>query len=173
MTEKFFPPLRDNISGAFVSIDDVHYHTHEGRFYTLAEEVSGITTGNSRLYLIRPRQGMHFRPSVSSDTQAIIRFYENPTISADGTGLTPRNANRFKSDGDTNIIYRSPTVSANGTLLSIRHIGGTGPGHTRAAGADALGLTEWILNPSNTYLFRCTADGGTTNFGVHFFWYIN
>lgn len=85
--------------------------------------------------------------------QMIGYLYRGPTITANGTSLTPRNMKSGQSDTVQSNWYSSPTISARGVLIT---------------GADGINATAripvTILEPNNDYLISVqvndSANGG-------------
>jgi len=60
----------------------------------------------------------------SSTTQgSIVRFYRDPTITANGTSLAANKLKKSQSDTAVATIFKTPTISARGTLLEVFQIG--------------------------------------------------
>lgn len=55
----------------------------------------------------------------SASVRSIFRFYANPTVTADGTGLSESNTLIKSSPPSSDLeAFKNPTVSANGSLLN-------------------------------------------------------
>ena len=53
-----------------------------------------------------------------------VRIYSNPTVTANGTAITPRNRNIGGTNPSVQTqAYRLPTISANGNLITVAGIG--------------------------------------------------
>ena len=74
---------------------------------------------------------------------ALFNFYANPTVSANGTALTPVNK-RVDSGAPASsmLAYKSPTVSANGSLI----------GSLMCGNASVMESSPLALNPNQSLL---------------------
>lgn len=150
----------DSIAQAIVYMDHTHHKVHEQKYFAQCDEVQDIASGNHQYYLIKPDAPLHLHYAISSSGAIISRLYENPNTSLDGTGLIPRNLNRaFGTDDPATIIYKSPTVVDPGTILCAELSGGTGVGNTQQSAVGGMGVIEWILSASDTYLIDVESKG--------------
>lgn len=88
---------------------------------------------------------------------AIVRMYHGPTITANGTALTIRNASHGGSPGATGMnAYSGPTISANGTrILSGTITSGTSGGRDLILPFDG----SIAIHPNNNLLITGQPDG--------------
>jgi hypothetical protein len=90
-------------------------------------------------------------------------MFENPTVSAEGTAITPINMNRFSSNTPTGDIKHTPTVTGTGTSFGKELIpGGTGPFSIGGIDGRSVRAPEIILHSARTYLIRITNQSGGT-----------
>lgn len=88
--------------------------------------------------------------ALSADAAPVtIRFYEFPTVTAEGTAAIGYNRNRIVGTASQLQIFPAPTISANGDLLFTRKILGT----HQTTGSDELS-SMWILQPNSYYMFE-------------------
>jgi len=101
---------------------------------------------------------------VTGSAIATFRFYATPTVTANGTPLTPGNL-RINAASKASVMkmYSLPTVSNNGTFIA--EIGTTSSGNPY----DSDVLT--ILDPGVTLLVTCQASSGTAPVGFETVWY--
>lgn len=163
---------KDAFTGSIVQIEIPHAAIHLGKYFSHS---GVITLGNGETYnhLIKtPAPGgkyIHFRMFSFASTSAPVvhRFYESPTVIAEGTSQTGLNFNRNHSNATLG-LYHAPTLSANGTLLDTKVAVGT-------IGAGGLGQTsgtEWVLLQGAYYLSSVTNDSGdSADIGYTAEWY--
>ena len=103
-----------------------------------------------------------------------IELFEDVTVSANGTLLNEKNANRASSVTPDMLIYRDPTVTADGTLLFTEWMTPTSTGRGSSAeglGSDAL-QTEWVLLHDHDYEIKMTNNSGATiDYQYEISWY--
>lgn len=151
----------DAIVGVY---DDISTQTHAensvfaGRGYL----ISGQTTlgVGASIYLLGCTQdkAVHFEDFILkfSATPFDVHFYEEPTITSNGTQIQGFNLDRNKRDINSSLLtYANPTFTNNGTLIF----------HTAAYGGNNLVgstdiPTEIILRINTCYLFEITNNDG-------------
>lgn len=164
----------DSVSNAVRTLDTSHAHIHVGEGYTLAERVSIANVGGTFEYLlVNPTSNFpHFRSiTVASDGGPFdIDFYEDTTVSANGTLITNYNNKRSSSNTSNLLTYYTPTITADGTLLEPVLVPGTK--QTGSFGSEAS--EEWNLKDNTNYMIRITNNtvgAGTSRFTLNMFWY--
>lgn len=105
--------------------------------------------------------GMNNRTKTQS---ALFFAYANPTVVANGTGLTARYLKVGDSTTSVMNLYSGPTVSANGTVL-----------HSYGTGANQNDLTRLVdatdsLLENNMYLITGIGSNNNTNIDLSFEW---
>jgi hypothetical protein len=103
----------------------------------------------------------HLNYNISNTMEAEFEWYEAPTVTGNGTGITSYNRNRNSLTEATTLFYHTPTTTGNGTLLATRR-----EGAGKTAGGSARSVSEWILKRNTSYLIVLTSRGGagTTNY---------
>jgi len=153
------------VSGeALQVISQSHAEIHDGNHYTAAS-LENVSNGTSKYFLIKVPTGT--QPNVTgflrSDSDGTIYFYENPTISANGTSATPVNNNRNSSNTSALSFYKDPTVTSVGTPFYVAEIFKEGDSEIKRS-------NEFILKENEDYLFEFLPDSdGTIN--LVFEWY--
>lgn len=102
----------------------------------------------------------------NSEGAAIIELFETPTITDDGTVITPRNMNRNFSDTLNTSTYHTPTISSDETLLKQISIG-SGKG-----GSGSGEAIHWHLKHGLNYYIKLKNVAGqakTVSCAVKFF----
>lgn len=140
-------------------------------------DVSGFGTltngANTIFYANVGALPLHFHGFEVKTTagEVVIELYEAPTVTANGTAITPRNKNRGSANTALSLIYGGTTVSANGTLLFTRKIFGTSQGSHYEGGDVGVG-SEWVLKPNTKYIIKITNSSGTTiSYTAGFYFY--
>jgi len=147
--------LGNTFSGAIKSVNSPG--TSETAFMLL----SNPATSGKSLFMFNQNMSVN---SAATGATAIFRFYINPTVTTNGTTITPNN-NRVNSQSPTSLMkaYSSPTVSANGTflvdLVTSSQIG-------------TLQSNDFvILDPGNSLLVTLTASAANIPVGMQLTWY--
>jgi hypothetical protein len=141
--------------------DIAHHKIHEGNHFLVHKINLGLVALVPKYFLIIP-------PPVQPDGSVIethvifevdcgdcggtLEFFENPTITANGSSLTIINNNRRSSTTSLSKVFEDPTVTSDGTLL-FQEIGGN-----LTTGVD-LGEferndEEFILSPNFNYILK-------------------
>lgn len=165
----------DNYAPAYTVIDVQHRMTHEGAMFDVSGYVQNIAaTGGTLDLMIRRPAGVigHFITIefAIDDGPALIQFYENPTVSADGTAKSVINHNRvYGLDPPTSSFFEQPTVTDVGDLLHTRYIPAGGNKQGQLVEGEG---TEWVigdLDVQTQYLWRLTNNGNSAiDVGYHF-----
>jgi len=87
-----------------------------------------------------------------------LEFFENPTVTANGTPFTPICRNRANIGVSTVTVFQNPTLSNDGTELDHLLIPG-GQGNKAGGGAAALNVF-WRLATATTYYLKLTNQSG-------------
>ena len=150
----------DEDVGALNVIDAVHREVHEGHVFT-AEHSANVANGNSLEILITTgTKQAHAAFSIAAGGQVTVYFFEATSKTA-GTGITPRNHNRNKSDNTNVTVAHTPGGAGDGTaIVNGRLLPGGATQQTRI-GATARSNLELILRPSTKYLLRVTNTSGS------------
>ena len=141
-----------------ISVTDViHDRIHQGTLFYANMLDQTVAAGNFIDMLIRVPTGggAHLRWSASVGADALMTIYEAPTLSADGSSITPTNYNRRSSLTASTLIFSGPTVTAVGSpvLENVYIPGGSG---FFTPGGSNTGFEELVLNHNTDYLARLT-----------------
>ena len=153
------PFLTDD--GALVSIPHDHVYVHQGKMWYCEYSASVANAAAMLISITTGTKEMHIGMSAITGGAATVAFFEGPTISVQGTALTPVNLNRLNAVAlTTGVAFKhTPTVTGDGTTLFSRLTpGGTNP--ALQIGNQARAGTEWILKKGTTYLMRITNSSG-------------
>lgn len=150
----------DNDTGAGVVVDNAHNRIHEGKsFIASFKTPDGSPLGDNATleFLIATRAKiLHFtfQPGGNSDLE--IEFFEDTTVTNNGTEVPVVGLNRERSIASQGDVYRGPTISSDGDLLLNEFTSwSTGVPQPRST-------LEWHLKPNVNYLVRITNRAGAT-----------
>lgn len=157
----------DPYAHAVTVIDEEHRLVHDGMVFDCDHYSASIANGASLDVHLKVPAGCypHLRALgfAVSDGPCMFYFYEAPTLSADGTELTPRNHNRNSTNTPQMQVFHTPTVTGVGTLLHQRFVpdmGGVGANLVGVVGSTAGSAQEFVLKPSTSYIIRMTNNSG-------------
>lgn len=136
---------------------DVHM-INTGRHYHCGDYDSDVDIVGPKEWLIRaPASGkIHFLFEVTASKNGLLEFFEDPTSTGDGTGITSFNNDRNSSNTATMLAFKDPTITAAGTLLSTFVIGTDGANPNGDSGGENDIGRQFILKQSSDYLIRFT-----------------
>lgn len=161
-----------DVSKAIIVIELEHSKIHQGKGWEVSIEAGSIGAGASFNVLYKINEGRpHLRNySVAvSDGPVTVRLFEEPTVTANGTEVTPRNRNRAESDINGVQVFTGPTLTADGTRLETTFLPALG---NKVGGNVNSAYEEWILN-DEYYLLRITNGSNSSITAViNAFWYI-
>lgn len=128
-------------SGATFVIDPFGHAVHMGKAYSIT--TAGTIAGETTKYMLSlgGNKEVHFDKFrlTASNGNMTVALYENPTVTANGTLLTPMSRNRSDIQAATKFTYANPTVTTEGTLLDTANIYDTGSiGSHLAQGVGAI-----------------------------------
>lgn len=158
-------------------IDVAHYRIHEGNHFMVHKVSIGIAALVPKYFLIIPPPPVqpdgsvievHIIFEINSDVGGTIEFFENPTVTTNGTPLTIINNNRRSPTTSLSEIFEDPTVTSDGTLLSQERIG-TATTEV-VVGEFERDEEEFILHPQRTYITKF-APLAVANITTEFNWY--
>lgn len=146
-----------------------------GNKYVSSEVTTGVGAAGIVSYLlITPNTSTRISLlfNAKGTTGLLIRFFESPTITANGNALSARNQNRNSSNTASLQVLSDPTITANGTLLFTEEIGSTTqPGVSNHSNSSDRDEKEFILAQNTQYLLRLTALAASTDISAQFWWY--
>jgi len=157
--------MRYDKSGAQVLIDFAHHAVHHGFLFTVSDFDTDIDIAAPKYWLFRTpntnkRIHIIFDVGVSGGVQ--VDLYESPTITADGTAITPFNNDFNRNDVSVLLVFKDPTVTADGTLKTSTRIGASGPGNSDKVGGNLRPGSEYILKQNTNYILKITSDANDT-----------
>jgi hypothetical protein len=146
-------------TGYLTSVEYEHHKIHEGDHYECSDYDSDVDiTGPKYWHIKTPASGRtHLTFEVIAARNGLLEFFENPTITGDGTLLTCYNNDRNSSNTPNTLFYYDATASSDGTKLDTFVIGSDGSNPVGDRGGDNRRNNEWILKASESYLIKFTA----------------
>ena len=155
------------------SIDWEHELVHEGKMFSISGVLTALGAGATGYFHgLTDSEIVHFRQAAIGVTGAPvdITFYEDATVSANGSAITSRNRNRNSSNTATLQSFIGPTITDLGTAIEVGQIPVAGP--SKQSGEASLFGTEWVLKNSTSYLIEITNnDSQAIDVGYNFLWY--
>lgn len=145
------------------TVDEAEHQAHNGQVYT-TDYLDDSVDNDASLDILLKNDGIntHLVLAVAVGGDAKVFLYEDTTVSADGTQLTPHNLNRTIEDQSSMSVYHTPTVTTVGTQIKqVFVVGGAGGNSVGSVGAGpARPGTELILKKNTNYLLRITNVAG-------------
>lgn len=163
----------DWLSNSLPNIDVFHQMIHAGKAFVLTSYDADVAIATPKLYRLTapasPKQ-VHLNWEFKSLAAGTVYVYENPTLTGQGSTLTPLNMNRNSSVTATMTIGEDATQSALGTLLWQGDLTTAGAFFFTFGGNDG-NRHEFILKYAEEYLIRfvTVADGNTLRTSLN--WY--
>ena len=147
------------------AINELSSGVNEGTAYSITAYNGALATATSVLMFgFTASKVIHFQSldvSISAGGWT-VEIFEAPTVTANGTLLTPINLNFETTNLSNMTLYAAGTVSANGTLKLSRHIHVSGTGSANRVSSE-VGLPAGIILKKNTkYMFKITNNSGST-----------
>ena len=177
--------LGDNVfKGAVISIPPEHHEIHCGDSYELSF-IETLGNGESQTMLIVvPNEGLtsgtdpafdqskkmyHIKGYISTQAEAMIEFFEGPTVTNSGAAIPIFNRNRNSYNEDFLGAFYGTTVSNSGTRLQVDLIGAG-----KTAGGNVSREDEWILKDNTAYLLKITNETtSNNNVDAHINYYVH
>lgn len=148
--------------------------------YSIAKQGTSVNTTEVPFVLIKNPSGsgksiyiasifLQSDPSEAGNW-SIYQIYANPTVTANGTAITPQNNTIGAGNASIATPFYSSTVSANGALLGIVQSGGNNNGPT-FTGSVILPEQPIVIPPNNSMLVTAKAKGNGTLCNFWFQWW--
>lgn len=151
----------DSVSRGLVSVGSLLANLNSGKSYGVSHIFTGVLNGASGDLLISApadfNLSIRFEFDAGGNAESLV--FEEPTVSANGTEITPRNRNRTFPDASGVQVFHSPTVTDPGLELLDTFVPG-GTGGNAAGGDDSTRV--FVLAAGKSYLVRLTNRSGTT-----------
>ena len=152
-----------------------HDNIHLGKNFRSWVNAGSIAAAGVFNVLIKTgAKEVHWRQSNPKPTADKLRlqFFEDTTVSANGTALTLKNCNRQSAVTPQVTLFHTPTITADGTQIAETYLpGSTGTGGVRN-GSELGQQAEWVLKSNAIYLIRYTNESsGASIININFDWY--
>ena len=157
----------------FPTIDVNHLRLHEGRafyLYSTRNDGNKLASGASLNIAIAFASGLsaHLIADYQCGGSAEFYIYEGSTVSG-GTAGVALKRHRSSTTASQSASIIAPTVSSTGSEVFAGLIS-SGQGSKGSGGA--AGVSEYVLSPLTTYLFRVTNRSSQAEIAhVHLEWY--
>lgn len=160
----------DSLTSALTGICVEHKRIHEGNHYSVSYFFDGIADSGTTELLLKTTNCTllpHLTGMVQSNLAGKIEFFENVTLTADGTALTALNNHRASTNTPSCTIYHTPTAATGGSILFRSALFGGG----KNEGGNSVREKEFILATNQKYLLRFTswAASNTCNMILDFY----
>jgi hypothetical protein len=152
----------DKVTNSLQTVAYYHHEIHSGSAYRVWAQESVTANAPHTIALLTPNSAkqMHLEGIVSSANSAILFFYEMPNApTANGTPLTPRNANRNYTDNSaTQFVFEDSTLNLTANIiLAHTHIGSAGNRpNDPSFGGSSESRKEWVLKQNTWYALQVT-----------------
>ena len=162
----------DSIANTLETIELEHHEVHEGNFYTISDYDNDVDIIAPKYWHLKTPdtvKRIHIKMEVGANGADLVEFFETPTLTGNGTALTPKNNDRNSANATTLLVYYDPTVTADGTRITADLIG-TNNNKTIIGGSIRNGA-EFILKRNTSYLvkFSPVADNTKATFKAEFY----
>jgi hypothetical protein len=128
------------------------------RHYHCGDYDGDVDIGTKDWLIRAPVSGLvHFLFEITASKNGLIEFFEAPTTTANGTGITSFNNDRNSSNTATLLAFKDPTVTGTGTLMASFVVGSDGATPNGDRGGENDIRKHFILKQSEDYLVRFTA----------------
>ena len=162
-------------SGSLATVGMSDVAIAQGSSYMLTGTYTGLLAGAS-LYMAMDASAIpafHFHDFTVNaiGSPVLVEFYEDPTVTVNGTQVTGVNQNRKPPVSTPGALtYIGSTVTDDGTLLGSGTILGITT-QKNAIGRAELG-SGWVLDPTKLYIFKFTNnDNQTIDLHFNFQWH--
>lgn len=157
---------------AKMTIDYAHHEIHSGNHYKAGYQDTSMDTDDTIALVFTTPDSlkyMHWTLTAQSTGAATIQLFSGPTLSAEGTAVTPFNRNQNSTNTSDMLVKHTPTITTNGTKISEKWIGSTG--FRADIGGETRGDSEIILKANTQYMILCTANADGIKCAIGGDWY--
>jgi hypothetical protein len=163
----------DWLSSSLPNIDVFHQMIHAGKAFTLVSYDTDVDIAAPKLYRLTapasPKQ-VHLTWEFKSLAAGTVYVYENPTLTAQGSTLTPINMNRNSAAAAVMTIGEDATQSSLGTQIWVGDLTTAGAFFTTLGGNDG-NRHEFVLKYEEEYLIRFVTTADNNTLRTSLFWY--
>ena len=162
----------DASTNSLQTVDYAHHEIHAGSHFKQGYQNTALDdTDTVAVVFTTPdsTKFMHWVLTSQTTGPATIQLFRTPTLSAEGTLLTPFNRNENSSNAADMIVRHTPTITNNGTKISEKWVGSEG--FKEQSGGETRGDSEIILLRDTQYLVLLTAEGDDMKGAIGGDWY--
>lgn len=162
----------DSTTNANKTIDYSHYEIHAGSHFKAGyQDTTMDTDAVIELLFITPDSAKwaHWTLTAQTTGAGTVQVFRGPTVTANGTAVTPLNRSENSLRTSDVSVYHTPTTTADGTKISERWIGSEG--FRSNIGGEIRGSSEIILKQNTIYLVRATANADGIKMAIGGDWY--
>jgi hypothetical protein len=169
------PYEMDGVAGDYPIIIDIEHHKiHKGVHYACQDYDDDVDTATPKYWLVvtpNTSTRVHFNFNTIASKQGLIEFFENPTITDNGTAITPCNSDRNSSNTAELLCYKDPTISSDGTRLGVNVTGSDSASVVGGSGGSSKRDDEFILKQNTGYIVKFTTKVNDARVSNCFKWY--
>ena len=154
--------LIDKNTNTLQTIEYYHHEIHAGCAYRVWAQESVTANTSHTIALLTPNstKQIHLEGLVSTANSSELFFFELPNApTANGTTLTPRNANRNYADNSAiQFVFEDSTLNLTANItLAHTHIGSAGARpNDPSFGGSTESRKEWVLKQNTWYALHVT-----------------
>lgn len=163
----------DTVSRGIITISTEHDRIHDGNHFTCQDYDEDVDIATPKYWHFKTSATLrdHLVFSLRAVASGVVEFFEEPTLTDDGVGLTCQNNDRESTNTASSNVYENPTVSADGTRLLVNVVGSNAGNAASREGGVTSRAREFILKKSTSYIVKFTTDDNDDQVSCCFEWY--
>lgn len=148
-----------------------HQMGHQGKTFIAEADYGSVGSFISNVLIRTSEYTTHLRKviSYSAGGTTIVKLFENPTLTSNGTGISVVCSNRHPEEitSNTTQIFSDAVASANGTLITTHY------NFSKSDSGDLQndGVPEFILAPNSNYMISVEHSGACSAVAISVAWY--
>lgn len=165
-------PVFDSLANAVKTIDYEHSEIHAGSHFKAGyQDITMSDEDIIALVFTTPdtTKWAHWTLTAQSTGLCVVQLFRAPTLSAEGTAITPFNRNENSDKTADVVVKHTPTITTNGTKLTEKWLGSDAGKYD--IGGSTRGASEIILKQNTQYLVLCTAGADAIKCAIGGDWY--
>ena len=162
----------DSSTNSLQTVDYAHHEIHAGSHYKKGFQNTALDdTDTVAVVFTTPdsTKFMHFVLTSQTTGPATVQLFRTPTLSAEGTAMTPLNRNENSSNTADMVVKHTPTITSNGTKIAEKWVGSEG--FKENLGGETRGDSEIVLLRNTQYLALLTAEADDMKGAIGGDWY--
>lgn len=163
---------QDELARHLIEINSEHARIHQGNNFSISDVDTDVDIITPKQYLfITPNTAtrIHFTFSLESEPGCTVEFFEDTTVTGNGTALSIINSRRDIANTSEMLAYYDPTVTVDGTRLFIQQSGTSTSGGK--VGGHVSHEDEFILDVNSKYQIKITSLADNTKVSIYCDWY--